>query len=83
MRLGIERRFFVEAKSLIFLVMNGSEELRVVENRKGFSRFVLLGSLCAAWLVSMGEEVLRNTVMRISLNPMGRVEGNNHSERWE
>jgi len=43
-------------------VVNGSNELRVVEKRKGFSGSLLLGSRCAAWLVSMVEEVLRDTI---------------------
>jgi len=58
----MESRFFVEAKSFLFSMVNGSNELRVVEKRKGFFGFVLLGWQCAAWLVSMVEEVLRNTV---------------------
>jgi hypothetical protein len=39
----MESRFFVEAKSFIFVVVKGSVELRVAEKRKGFSRWVLLG----------------------------------------
>jgi hypothetical protein len=55
-RLGMEVRFFVEAKSFIFSVAKGSIELGVVEKRKGFSGVVLLGSRCVAWLLSMMVE---------------------------
>jgi hypothetical protein len=62
----MERRFFVEAKSFFYFlfssVVNGLDELRVVEKRKGFSGFVLLGLRYAAWLVSLVEEVLHNIV---------------------
>jgi len=50
-RLGIESWFFVETKSFIF---------SVVKKRNDFSRVVLLGARCVAWLLSMVEEVLRN-----------------------
>jgi len=43
-------------------MVNGSDELRVVEKNKGFSGFPILGSRCVAWLVSMVKEVLRNIV---------------------
>jgi len=49
--LGIESWFFVETKSFIF---------SVVKKRNDFSRVVLLGARCVAWLLSMVEEVLRN-----------------------
>jgi hypothetical protein len=52
----------VEAKSFLFSMVNGSNELRVVEKNKGFSGFPILGSRCVAWLVSMVKEVLRNIV---------------------
>jgi hypothetical protein len=60
LRLGMESRFFVEAKSFVFSVVEGKSELRVEERRKGFSGVVCLGSQCIAWLVSKVEEVLRN-----------------------
>jgi hypothetical protein len=56
----MENRFFVEAKSFIFSVAEGSFELRVAEKRKGFSGWIRLGSGCVAWLLSMVEEVLQN-----------------------
>jgi hypothetical protein len=56
----MENRFFVEAKSFIFSVAEGSLELRVAEKRKGFSGWIWLGSGCVAWLLSMVEEVLQN-----------------------
>jgi hypothetical protein len=56
----MENRFFVEAKSFIFSVLEGSFELRVAEKRKGFSGWIRLGSGCVAWLLSMVEEVLQN-----------------------
>jgi hypothetical protein len=59
-RLGMVSWFFVEAKSFLFSVVKGSVELRVLEKRKGSFGVVLLGLRCAAWLLSMVEEVLRN-----------------------
>ncbi len=56
----MDSRFFVEAKSFIFLVVKGSVELKVVEKKNGFSGWVLLGARCITWLLSMVEEVLRN-----------------------
>jgi hypothetical protein len=56
----MENCFFVEAKSFIFSVVEGSFELRVVEKRKGFSGWIWLGTECVAWLLSMVEEVLQN-----------------------
>lgn len=41
--LGMENRFFVEAKSFTFSVVKGSVDLRVLEKRNGFSGWVLLG----------------------------------------
>jgi hypothetical protein len=60
--LGMESRFFVEAESFLFLVAYGSDELRMVEKRKGFFGFVLISSRCSMWLVSMVEEALCGTV---------------------
>jgi len=56
----MENCFFVEAKSFIFSVVEGSFELRVVEKRKGFSGWIWLGTECVAWLLSMVEEVLQH-----------------------
>lgn len=53
----------MEAKSILFSVAKGSDVLRVEEKRKGFSRAVLLDSRCAAWLLSMVEEMLRNPTL--------------------
>jgi hypothetical protein len=58
----MESCFFVEAKSFLFSVTNGSDELRMVEKRKGFIGFVLLSSRCTVWLVPMVEEALHSTV---------------------
>jgi len=60
----MENNFFVEVKSFVFLVANGSNELRMLEKRKGFSGFVLLSSRCTVWLVSMVEDALRSTVSK-------------------
>jgi hypothetical protein len=59
-RLGMENRFFVEANSFVFVVVEGKSVLRSEEKRDGFSGVVFLGSRCTAWLVLMGEEVLLN-----------------------
>jgi hypothetical protein len=56
----MENRFFVEAKSFIFSVVEGTFVLGVAEKRKDFSRRVRLSSGCVAWLLSMVEEVLQN-----------------------
>jgi hypothetical protein len=56
----MESRFYVEAKSFMFLMGEGSTELKVAEKRKAFPGVVLLGSRCTAWLLLMVEEVLRN-----------------------
>lgn len=58
--LGMESGLYVEAKSFLFSVGQGSAELMIVEKQKAFARVVLLGSCCIAWLLSMVEEVLRN-----------------------
>jgi hypothetical protein len=52
----MECHFFVEAKSFLFSVANGLDELRMVEKGKGFFGFVLLSLRCTLWLVSMVEE---------------------------
>jgi hypothetical protein len=59
-RLGMENRFFVEAKSFTLSVVKGFVELRLVEKRNGFSGWVLLGERCVAWLLLMVQEVLRD-----------------------
>jgi hypothetical protein len=56
----MENRFFVEAKSFIFSVVEGTSVLGVVEKRKDFSGRVRLSSGCVAWLLLMVEEVLQN-----------------------
>jgi hypothetical protein len=56
----MENRFFVEAKSFIFSVVEGTSVLGVAEKRKDFSGQVRLSSGCVAWLLSMVEEVLQN-----------------------
>jgi hypothetical protein len=52
MWLGMESRFFVEAKSFLFSMGQGYVELRVVEKRKAFTGVVLLGSRCTVWTLS-------------------------------
>jgi hypothetical protein len=59
--LGMESRFYVEAKSFLFSVGQGSVELMVEEKWKAFARVVLLGSRCIAWLLLTVEEFLRNS----------------------
>jgi hypothetical protein len=56
----MENRFFVEAKSFIFSVVEGTFVLGVAEKRKDFSGRVRLSLGCVAWLLSMVEEVLQN-----------------------
>jgi len=56
----MESRFFVEAKSFIFSLVEGTSMLWVAEKRKDFSGRVRLSSGCVAWLLSMVEEVLQN-----------------------
>ncbi len=56
----MESRFFVEAKSFRFSVVEGTSDLRLEEKRKGSSWYAVLGSSCSAWLLSMVEEVLGN-----------------------
>jgi hypothetical protein len=55
----MERRFVVEAKDFFSLAKFGSLELRLEEKRKSFSRVVVLGSLCSAWLVATVKEALK------------------------
>jgi len=56
----MENRFFVEAKSVIFSVVEGTFVLGVAVKRKDFSRRVWLSLGCVAWLLSMVEDVLQN-----------------------
>jgi len=56
----MENRFFVEAKSFILLVVEGTFELGVAGKRKDLLGRVRLSSGCVDWLLSMVEEVLRN-----------------------
>jgi hypothetical protein len=58
--MGLESRFFVEAKTFVFSAVERKSELRVEERRKGFSGTVCLGSLSVAWLISKVEEVIRD-----------------------
>jgi hypothetical protein len=58
--MGLESRFFVEAKTFVFSAVERKSELRVEERRKGFSGSVCLGSLSVAWLISKVEEVIRD-----------------------
>jgi hypothetical protein len=58
--MGLESRFFVEAKTFVFSTVEGKSELWVEERKKGFSGAVCLGSLSIAWLISNVEEVLRD-----------------------
>jgi hypothetical protein len=58
--MGLESRFFVEAKTFVFSAVERKSELRVEERRKGFSGTVCLGSLSVAWLIAKVEEVIRN-----------------------
>jgi hypothetical protein len=57
----MESRFFMEAKSFVFSMVDGKSDLWVEERRKGFLGAVCLGSLFIVWLVSKVEWVLRNT----------------------
>lgn len=47
-RLGMESRFFVEAKSFSFSADLGKPELRLEERRRGFAGIVFLGPRCVA-----------------------------------
>jgi hypothetical protein len=58
--MGVESRFFVEAKSYVFSTGVRNSELRVEERRKGFYGSVSLGSLSVAWLISKVEELIRD-----------------------
>jgi hypothetical protein len=58
--MGLESRFFVEAKTFVFSAVERKSELWVEERRKGFSGSVCLGSLSVAWLIAKVEEVIRN-----------------------
>jgi hypothetical protein len=58
--MGLESRFFVEAKTFVFSAVERKSKLRVEERRKGFSGTVCLGSLNVAWLISKVEEVIRD-----------------------
>jgi hypothetical protein len=60
LRLVMEWRFFVEAKSFVLSVREGEPVVRLEERRKGFAGSVILGVQCTGWLVSMVEVVLRN-----------------------
>ena len=57
MKLGMESHFFVEAKSFVFSMAKGKQEIQLVERRKGFSGVAFLDPPCIAWLVAMVEEV--------------------------
>jgi hypothetical protein len=70
----MENRFFVEAKSFIFSVVEGSFELRVAEKRKGFSGWIRLGMECVAWLLSMVKRCCRIRASRILLNLSERAQ---------
>jgi len=67
----MESCFFVEAKSIHYSVVNGLDELRVVEKRKGFSGSLLLGSRCAAWLFPLWKRCCVILFLRILLNLVG------------
>jgi hypothetical protein len=56
----MENRFFVEAKSFIFSLVEGTFVLGVAKKRKDFLGRVRLSSGCVDWLSSMVEEVLQN-----------------------
>jgi hypothetical protein len=56
----MENRFFVEAKSFIFSVVEGTFVLGVAKKRKDFLGRVRLSSGCVDWLLLMVEEVLQN-----------------------
>jgi hypothetical protein len=55
----MEWRFFVEAKSFAFSVVEGDSVLRL-EEREGLYQCSVLGFQCIAWLVLTVEEFLRN-----------------------
>jgi hypothetical protein len=54
----MERRFLVESKSFVLLVLEGASVVRVEEKRQGFHGAVVLSSHCSAWLASTMETLL-------------------------
>jgi hypothetical protein len=58
---GMESRFFMEAKAFSLSVEKGKLEFSVEERRKGLLGVVFLGTWCVAWLIVMVEKVLRFT----------------------
>jgi hypothetical protein len=54
----MERRFLVESKSFVPLVLDGASVLRVEEKRKGFLGEILLSNQCTAWLASTMDVLL-------------------------
>jgi len=52
----MERRFFVGAKTFLFLMEEGKSMLGMEDRRKGFFGVVLLGLQCTAWVVIAGKE---------------------------
>jgi len=71
--LGMESRLYVEAKSFLFSVGQGSAELMVAEKQKAFAGVVLLGSRllhgCCRWWQRFCEIL----GLKISLSLLGRV----------
>jgi hypothetical protein len=54
----MEKRFTVEAKSFVFVVLDGASVLRVVEKRKCFLGEVVLSIQCSKWLAATLEMLL-------------------------
>jgi hypothetical protein len=54
----MERRFLVELKSFVLLILDGASVLRVEEKREGFFGEVTLCNQCIAWLASTMEVLL-------------------------
>jgi hypothetical protein len=87
---GMERRFTVEAKTLLFSTK--ASQLRLKERRKGFLGFILVDQRGAAWLAAMVEEPLWSPMLvdfnksssegRKSLSMRGSVTEGGGSWRW-
>jgi hypothetical protein len=61
----MERWFFVEAKTFVLSVVEGALVVRL-EERRGFSDVVFLGSCCTVWLALIMEELMQSQEPRIS-----------------
>jgi hypothetical protein len=88
-RLDMESRFFVEAKSFVFSMVKGKPELRLEGRRKGYAGVVSLGPRCVAWLIVTVEEVMRSTgveeFVKTTLEPSNIItvqRGSNRASRF-